>query len=304
MRRARSRELLHLLDGYAFRDLEGELLVVELLVKDEFADVDLQFVLVDGAGDDDAHREVDGADLLKLVVVDDGDDAALVVVDVLLIGQEREASEMDDADSLEHVIALDVEYGEIVVRLFDGVFRTGGRGQDAGVTGEGDVLIRLAGGHKKCIANDAWPKVFKTIFGGRGELVRTDHGAIFWWDEQLEVFPVGDHIERTGAEDGHKEQDAKVGRLAEENVPGEGRNFFDLAFVPTARGGGDIHSGIEGLDRGILSVDALFELLEGGVKQIWRDDHAAHVAGADGEASQERERKEGCQCRERQAPDI
>ena len=92
--------------GISVRDVQEERVIIDLGVKGHLAEVDLQSVLIDGTGDENASRKHVVAEVWLLVVGDLGDDVASRVVDILLIAAQGSAADVDDTHDCKPLVPL------------------------------------------------------------------------------------------------------------------------------------------------------------------------------------------------------
>ena len=107
--------------------------------------------------------EGDVAGLLILGVEGARDDQPFVVVDVLLVGQQVAAADVDDAPDVGDLTLGLGEDLDVVVGLFDQVFLFLGVLEDAVVGGEGVDLLRLDAADEERVGEDGGSQVLKQV---------------------------------------------------------------------------------------------------------------------------------------------
>lgn len=237
---------------------------VEWFVEVDLGDGDGEAVLVERPFDDDAGREGDSVEGLVVGVEGAGGDLALVVVDVLLVGQEIAAADVDDAEGAgKGAMGLGEEL-DVVVWLFDEVVLLAGVLVDADVLGKRDDVVGGDALDEHGVQDGAGAEVLEAVFGRGCDGVGAGDGTVLDGDEQLEGFAVGDHVEDSSTDDGGLEENANLFGLADDDVAADAEVVGDLAFETAAGAGDDVNGGGHGLDGGVLVVDALQELVEAG----------------------------------------
>ena len=130
----------------------------------------------------------DVAVLLVVAVEGAGDDVAGGVVDVLLVGQQVDAADVDDAEGVgDLVLGWDEEF-EVVVGLFDEILLLAVGSDDAGVGGEGDELVGAESADEQGVEEDGGAEAVEAFFRGFVDVTGAVHGATFGWDPELAIF--------------------------------------------------------------------------------------------------------------------
>ena len=282
-------KLFHGLDGGSLGDGDLELFVLELGVCGNAFHGHDELILVLWPAEGDGGGVLDTVEVEVAAVDDLGFEGSLVVVEVLLVGEEVFAMESNDAHGSEllgaGLAAHDVEdvFGAIDEVLLLGVFFGNGFG------GDGIQLIVGEAADDHGIEEEAGAKVF--VPDGAFALAGVESGVchVLGGDHEDEAVSVAAEVKEDSLYEGSKAADAEHSGFSEEEHAAEGGVVGGLALLLLEVAGLNIDFGGHALKLGPLVVEAGDEFVSGhGLDDRRGDGHGELALGGEhGEAAGE-----------------